>query len=369
MFEAALDQRRFSMSNETLATATTAAAEALRQWAAAALQSRSVGKRDAELVARCLVQTSLWGIDTHGIARLPHYLRRLGRGSIEARPELKLERTGPATASVDGGHGLGMVVCDFAMDQAIQCAEEAGAGIVGCYHSSHCGAIGLYGRQAAARGMIGIAFTHSDAFVAPHNGRRAFLGTNPICIAVPSAEGQPVCLDTATSTIPFNRVMNARREGETLPPDVAIDADGEMTTNADAASALLPFAEHKGYALGFMIDVLCGLLNGMAFGPHITAMYDDLDARRNLGSLMIAIDPRRFFGGDRLADEVARMAAEARAMPARPGTEVMAPGDPEYRTERERLRAGIPIEPGLAAEIRDWSAQLGIEPPPMSLAS
>ncbi|WP_109995204.1 Ldh family oxidoreductase [Salinisphaera sp. LB1] len=344
---------------------TTVAAPALRRWTAAALRRQSLGERDAELVARCLVQTSLWGIDTHGIARLPHYLQRLARGSIEARPELKMERTGPATASLDGGHGLGMVVCDFAMDQAIQCAEQAGAGVVGCYHSSHCGAIGLYGRQATARGMIGIAFTHSDAFVAPHNGRRAFLGTNPICIAVPSAQGQPICLDTATSTIPFNRVMNARRDGEALPPDVAIDADGEMTTDSEAASALLPFAGHKGYALGFMIDVLCGLLNGMAFGPHITPMYDDLDARRNLGSLMIAVDPRRFFGGETLADEVARMAAEARAMPSRPGTEVMAPGDPEYRTERRRLRSGIPIEPGLAAEIRDRSTQLGIEPPSM----
>lgn len=349
------------MQNETETVAV--AAEELRRWAAAALQCQSLDERDAELVARCLVQTSLWGIDTHGIARLPHYLQRLARGSIEARPELKMDRTGPATASVDGGHGLGMVVCDFAMDQAIQCAEEAGAGVVGCYHSSHCGAIGLYGRQAAARGMIGIAFTHSDAFVAPHNGRRAFLGTNPICITVPSADGQPVCLDTATSIIPFNRVMNARRDDDTLPPGVAIDTDGEMTTNAEAAAALLPVGQHKGYALGFMIDVLCGLLNGMAFGPHISPMYADLDARRNLGSLMIAIDPRRFVGGDTLAGEVARMAAEARAMPSRPGTEVMAPGDPEYRTEQRRLRSGIPIEPGLVAQMQDWSAHLGIAPP------
>ncbi|MDA3922000.1 MAG: Ldh family oxidoreductase [Salinisphaera sp.] len=356
------------MRNGTVPSQTVIAADELRTWAAETLRRKLVDDRDAKLVARCLVQTSLWGIDTHGIARLPHYLRRLERGSIEARPTLQVERTGAATASVDGGHGLGMVVCDFAMDQAIKCAEDAGAGVVGCYHSSHCGAIGLYGRQAAARGMIGIAFTHSDAFVTAHNGRDAFLGTNPICIAVPSAEGQPVCVDTATSMIAFNRVMNARRDGTTLPSGVAVDDAGETTTDAQAAAALLPFAEHKGYALGFMIDVLCGLLNGMTFGPHITPMYEDLGQRRNLGSLMIAVDPRRFFGAETLADEVARMAREARLMPARPGTEVMAPGDPEYRTERERLHSGIPIEPGLAEQIHDWSQRLDIAPPQFATA-
>ncbi|KEZ77395.1 malate/L-lactate dehydrogenase [Salinisphaera hydrothermalis C41B8] len=369
MFGVVFDHRTTPMRDETGLTSDVVDADALRRWAAEVLQRQNLGVEDATLVANCLVQTSLWGIDTHGIARLPHYLNRLDRGSIEAKPALKIERTGPATASVDGGHGLGMVVCDAAMNQAIQCAEEAGAGVVGCYHSSHCGAIGLYGRQAAARGMIGIAFTHSDAFVAPHAGRHAFLGTNPICIAVPSAEGEPVCLDTATSIIPFNRVMNARRDGVSLPPGTAIDAEGEPTTDAEAARSLLPFAEHKGYALGFMIDVLCGLLNGMTFGPHIAAMYGDLEARRNLGSLMMAIDPGRFFGGDALAVEVARMAAEARAMPAREGAEVLAPGDPEYRCERQRRRDGIPIEPGLAAEIRDWSQRLHIEAPPLRAAS
>lgn len=365
MFKVAFDHHIAPMCHENGPIPDVVDAGALRRWAADALQHQRLTQQDATLVADCLVQTSLWGIDTHGIARLPHYLRRLEKGSIEARPELKIERTGPATASVDGGHGLGMVICDAAMSQAIECADEAGAGVVGCYHSSHCGAIGLYGRQAAARGMIGIAFTHSDAFVAPHEGRHAFLGTNPICIAVPNADGEPVCLDAATSIIPFNRVMNARRDGISLPPGTAIDAQGEPTTDAEAACSLLPFAGHKGYALGFMIDVLCGLLNGMAFGPHIAAMYGDLEARRNLGSLMMAIDPRRFFGGDALAGEVARMAAEARAMPAREGAEVLAPGDPEYRCEQQRSRDGIPIEPGLAAEMRDWSQRLNIEAPPL----
>lgn len=364
MFEPAPNQTSNTMVESSLSDSVPIAADVLREWAAAALGCRGLDDEHAALVAGCLVQTSLWGVDTHGIARLPHYLDRLGRGSIEARPALSFEKTGAATGSVDGGHGLGMVVCNFAMDHAIALAGEAGAGVVGCYRSSHCGAIGLYCRQAARAGMIGIAFTHSDAFVTPHNGRAAFLGTNPICIAVPSADGPPVCLDMATSTIPFNRVMNARRDGETLPDGVAVDDQGETTTDPNAATALLPFAGHKGYVLGFMIDVLCGLVNGMDFGPHLTPMYDRLDERRNLGSLMIAIDPSRFAGGPTLAAEVARMAAEVRAAPARPGTDVMAPGDMEIRSEQARGAHGIPVEAGLAAQIREWSRTLGIAEPP-----
>jgi ureidoglycolate dehydrogenase (NAD+) len=315
---------------------------------------------DARRVAESLVQTSLWGIDSHGIARLPHYLRRIQTGSIEARPVMRFTATGPCTGTLDGGHGLGILVCHQAMQEAIRMARTHGVGVVGCHHSTHCGAIGLYGRQAAREGLIGVAFTHSDAFVVPHGGRAAFLGTNPLCITVPSDEGPPVCLDMSTAATTMNRIMNARREGQPLPSGVALDRKGRPTTDAQAVAALLPMGGHKGYALGFLIDVLCGPLNGMPFGPHIPIMYGDFSARRHLGSLMIAVDPLRFAGGRSLSTVVARMAREARQQPpAAPGREILVPGDPEYRAERTRLRRGIPVEPGLQQELRRAS-----HPPP-----
>ncbi len=327
-------------------------AETLQRWAVEKLKVRGLSETDAVLVARSLVQTSLWGIDSHGIALLPHYLRRLEARSIEAKPRMRFTETGPCTGRLDGGHGLGIAVCERGMREAIRLAKSNGVGIVGCHHSNHCGAIGLYGRQAAEAGLIGIAFTHSDAFVAPHGGRRAFLGTNPICITVPSAEGPPVCLDMATSAITMNRIVNARREGHPLRPGVALDGRGRPTTNPEAVKGLLPMAEHKGYALAFLIDILCGPLNGMPFGFQIPAMYGDLSVRRSLGSLMMAVDPRRFAGGQTLPIVVAEMVKEARRQPAAaPRGEVLVPGDPEYRTEKVRRRKGIPIEPGLYQEL------------------
>ncbi len=325
-------------------------AEILEEFAVGRLEQCGVPTADAGVVARSLVQTSLWGIDSHGIARLPHYVRRLQAGSIETRPVFYFQRTGPCTGQFDGGHGLGILVCRRAMQEAIALARENGAGIVGCRHSSHCGAIGLYGRQAADEGLIGFALTHSDAFVVPTHGKFAFVGTNPICIAVPSASGDPICVDMATSAVPINRVMNARRTGSLLPEGLAFDDRGDPTVDPNRVAGLAPAAEHKGYALGFLIDILCGPLNGMPFGPHIPAMYGDMAVRRNLGSLVAAIDPGRFAGGNALAETVARMAEEARRQP-RQDCEVMAPGDPEYRAQRRRQREGIPLDAALMQEL------------------
>ncbi len=329
---------------------TNVSAEVLKDFAVRRLEQCGVSTADAETVAGGLVQTSLWGIDSHGIARLPHYIRRLQAGSIEARPILHFEATGPCTGQLDGGHGLGIVVCHRAMQEAIALAKLNGVGIVGCNHSSHCGAIGLYGRQAADEGLIGIAFTHSDAFVVPTHGKFAFVGTNPICIAVPSTSGEPVCVDMATSAVPINRVMNARRQGTLLPEGLAFDEHGDPTVDPNCVAGLTPAAAHKGYALGFLIDILCGPLNGMPFGPHIPAMYGDMTVRRNLGSLVAAIDPNRFAGGAMLAETVACMAEEARRQPSR-DREVMSPGDPEYVSQRQRKGDGIPIDAALMEEL------------------
>ncbi len=338
-------------------------ASALTPWAGLCLQRVGLDAADAGTVSRSLVQTSLWGIDSHGVARLGHYMARIRAGSIAARPQMRIEDTGPCTAKMDGGHGLGIVVCTAAMSHAIGMAQAQGVGIVGIGESSHCGAIGLYTRQAASAGLIGVAFTHANSIVAPTGGTQKLLGTNPVSIAFPNPGGSPICLDMATSSIPWNRVMNARREHQPLPSNVAIDVGGNVTTDADAAVALLPLGGHeyghKGYALALMIELLCGPLNGMPYADRIAPMFSALDARRHLGSLVMAIDPARFAGGPTLAESVREFVATLRRQPG----DVQYPGEPEERRAAVRIREGIPIEPGLWAEFGDWSSRLDVPLP------
>jgi ureidoglycolate dehydrogenase (NAD+) len=352
-------------ANPRRSSRSTIPAEAIAEWAADCLVALGVSKNDAQRIAASLVQTSLWGIDSHGVARLGHYFARLKAGSIEPRPKIRIRRTGPCTAQVDGGHGHGIVVCHRAMDEAITLARKNGLGAVGVSNSTHCGAAGLYGRQAARAGLIGIAFTHSDAFVAPHRGTKKFLGTNPICITIPTGDPErPICLDMATSAVPFNRIMNHRRENRLLEAGWALDKRGKPTTDPHAVECLLPLAEHKGYALAFVIDLLCGPLNGMPFGPHIPQMYRQLSKRRRLGSFYLAIDPTRFAGGKSLPRIAKVMAKEARSQPrARKNDSVLVPGDTELSKAEERKREGIPVEPGLRLEMERWSKRLGAQVP------
>lgn len=338
--------------------------DSLIQWGQECLKSIGVSQKDAQFVSESLVQTSLWGIDSHGIARLPHYMNRIKAVSINPKPTIKTKISGPCSANVDGDHGLGIVVVGEATKESIKLAKKNGVGVVGVRESSHCGAIGIYGRMIANAGLIGITFTHSDSFVAPHNGYKKFLGTNPICITVPNEEGPPVCLDMATSAIPFNYIMNARNENRNIPNNVAYNVDGDETENPNDVTALKPMAEHKGYALAFMIELLCGPLNGMPFGLNISSMYEDLTKRRHLGSFVIAIDPMRFFGGEGFSQTVALMVKSARMQQVKDKEQpVLAPGDDQYATEKLRLEDGIPVESGLLEQITDWSEKLDVKLP------
>jgi ureidoglycolate dehydrogenase (NAD+) len=352
------------MSRHPIAAgATHVAATALQDWAFACLHALSMSPGDARLVAESLVQTSLWGVDSHGVARLPHYFDRLRRGSINPRPQIHCRRTGPCTSQVHGDHGHGIIVAFRANTEAMKLARLNGVGAVGVSDSSHCGAMALYTRAAARQGLVAMAFTHADRVAAPHGGTRAFFGTNPISIAFPRAGGEPVCLDMATTSIPWNRVMNARREGHALPPGMTIDAEGRPTTDAHAARALLPLGGadygHKGYGLALVIDLLCGPLNGNPYGPHIPPMFEALDTPRHLGAFFIVLDPMRFAGGPLLAEVVARLAGELAEEPGSP----MVPGDPEIAREAQRRKNGIPVEPGLAAQMREWSDVLKVSAP------
>src|SRR5690606_28626267 len=125
----------------------------LRDWGRRCLAAMRVPEADATVLADSLVQTSLWGVDSHGIARLPHYLNRLAHGSIDPCPDVRIERSAPAAAHVHGARGLGIVVAHRANQLAMDLAREAGVGAVGVSDSSHCGAVGLYSRAAAQCGL------------------------------------------------------------------------------------------------------------------------------------------------------------------------------------------------------------------------
>lgn len=336
--------------------------EGLTAWAVACLERVGVPPPEAKLVAESLVQTSVWGIDSHGVLRLTHYLRRLTIGSITPAATPVVMRTGPVTAQVHGEDGLGIIHASLGMETAIEMARQNGVGVVGVGHSSHCGAMGLYTRMAAREHLVGIAMTHSSSVVVPHGGTRKYFGTNPVSVAFARQGGEPICLDMATSQVAWNKVHNARMENRALDEGLAVDGNGEPTTDPHAARAAVPLGGpvygYKGYGLAFMIDLLCGAMNGMTFGRHINSMYDELDRPRKIGHLLMAIDPGRFAGGDTLEATVDAVVEDLKSQ-----GEIQYPGEPELREERERTASGIPIDDAALKDMIAWSEKLGVTPP------
>jgi ureidoglycolate dehydrogenase (NAD+) len=335
--------------------------ERLTAWAVACLQKVGVPPEEAKLVGESLVQTSVWGVDSHGVLRLTHYLRRMTIGSISPSAAPVVMRTGPVTAQVHGNDGLGIVHATLGMEEAIEMARESGVGVVGVGHSSHCGAMGLYTRMAAKEHLVGIAMTHSSSVVVPHGGKKKYFGTNPISFAFARKSGEPLCLDMATSQIAWNKVLNARIENYALEPGVAVDAAGVPTTDPHKATAGIPLGGvtygYKGYGLAFAIDILCGVMNGMTFGRHINGMYEELDKPRKIGHLLMALDPARFAGGEKLEETVDAMIADLRTQ-----GEILFPGEPELIEEKQRLKTGIPIDAAAFADMNEWSNKLGVTP-------
>lgn len=346
----------------------------LRGFCGQLLTAAGLREADARRVAEMLVATNLRGTDSHGVARLPHYLRRIEHGSIKAKPDIRRELLGPSAARVDGDRGLGHLVMTDATQAAIELARKTGAGWVSVRESSHCGALALYGLEIADAGMIGLVFTHVDPMVLPFGATRAFCGTNPICITAPQAPSHAdhlasgaLCLDMATSKVPWNTVANAAMEGVAIEPGWAVDAAGNDTIDAARVASLYPTGEYKGSGLGLLIDVLCAMLGDSPYGPDIPKMYGDPAQPRQLGGLVGAIDISRFVPLLRFHTRVSELVERwCDLPPCQPGGQVLFPGQPELIERENRLREGIPLGPQLLREFDDLAVQYGLSPLPIA---
>lgn len=299
----------------------------------------------AEYVAEGLVSTSLRGVDSHGIRLLPHYLEGVRRGRINPDPVFRFNKTSPSTGMLDADHTFGHAAGIVAAEKAVRLAEKAGSGHVAVYNSTHFGAAAYYSIEIAKHDMIGVSFTHADALVRSHGGVRPFLGTNPLSFAAPCDGEGPFCLDMATSAITFNRIRQLRESGLKAPDGTGADITGSETIEPNEIEMLLPVGAHKGYGLGMMVEILCSMLTGMPYGPHITNMFKaSMSEKRFLAHFVMAIRIDCFQDKDIFKKRLARMIRELRNEPRASDKEpVMVAGDPEKRAAKERLSSGIPL--------------------------
>jgi (S)-3,5-dihydroxyphenylglycine transaminase len=329
------------------AAAPTAPAEALTLLVERALKRRGLPEEHAVLAARDLVETSLRGIDTHGLRLLPAYLEELAGGRAKAVPQIRWDAGSPAARRMDAGGALGLVAGRIAAAEAARLARRYGVGTVAVCNSNHFGAASIYAMAIARQGLVGLAGSNADALVAPFGGVRPALGTNPLSLAAAGEDGELFCADFATSQAAYGRVKEYRERGWPLPPGWAVAVGGADASAAPAVAALAalkPLGGHKGQCLAMMVEILTALVAGAPAGHELSHFFAaPWDEPRQVSHFFLALDPGAFGDAGGFRRRLSSLLAFVRQEPGAAGLAVTAPGDPEARAAARRRREGIPL--------------------------
>jgi len=343
----------------------TVRAEIARAFIDDVFRAQGLPAADSTRIAELMTEADLTGADAHGIFRLPHYIRRLKGGAVNPTPNIKVNKTAPATALVDGDNGMGHLVMSRAAETAIDLARECGVAWVGATHSNHASTAGIYAEMPVHHGMIGLYAAIANAnHMAVWGGAELLLGTNPLGIGVPSGAG-PLVLDMATTVVSYGTVKKYALEGLTMPEGWFVNArTGEPLTDPkrSAEGVLLPIGGYKGAGLAMMLGLLAGTLNGAAFGKDVVDFNADETSETNTGHFICAVDIRRFIPLETFTAEVDRHMGDFHASQRLPGFDaIRLPGERRRQCRAERERDGIPLPDALAAQLDKLAGEMGVK--------
>jgi len=324
---------------------------------------------EAGIVADSLVQANVRGHDSHGVMRIPFYVGRVKAGGLNAGAKLTVVHETPSALVCDGGWGFGQPLCHNLMKRLMEKAAATGVATGTLRQSAHIGRLGEYAEMAAEQQMVSMicANTHGAAQrVAPVGGKRPRLGTNPLCIGVPRAEGGPFVLDFGTSATAEGKVRVKQIAGDKVPNGWILDPEGNPTNDpnqlyGDPPGTILPMGgdqAYKGFGLAFMIEMLCGGLSGGQ------CSYPNPPPPVGNCAWFLVIDPRQMAGVDHLTREVTQLESYTRSVPMIDGVnEVTLPGDPERRVLEQRRKSGIVIDDGNWKALLKLASELNVAPP------
>jgi len=338
------------------------AADTLRRFAEQILLSAGVPPHKAALVAATLVATNLRGVDSHGIQLLTFYVDQLLAGEMDAHTDGRVISESGSCLLFDGQNGIGQWVAELCCGHAVRIAKAQGMSMVVARESNHFGAANWWAQKMRDAGQIGIVICNASPIVPPWQGRQGRLGTNPICVALPG----PWLLDMATTTVAAGKVFKAMFNGQPeIPPGWAFDARGVPTTNTQEAykGMLMPLGGYKGSGLAMMVEILSAVLGGGAMSTEVGGIRFRGRTVR-VSQTFMAIDIARFMPVAEFTARMERLVNLIKSTPASPGyDEVLVAGEPELRTEAQRLRDGIPIADGNWESLVKTAERVKVEAP------
>jgi (2R)-3-sulfolactate dehydrogenase (NADP+) len=321
----------------------------------AALIANRTSDENARPTARALVAAEADGQKGHGLSRVASYAAQSRVGKVNGNAHPRLSQLKPGAVRIDADLGFAYPAIDLALASLGAIAKTQGIGVAAIHRSHHFGQAGAHAERLAAQGLIALVFANSPKAMAFWGGRKPMLGTNPIAFACPLRTGAPLVIDLALSVVARGKIVAAQKEGKTISPDWALDADGKPTTDAGAAlkGTMLAIGGAKGSALALMVEILAAALTGGHFGWEASSVLDEHGPAPMLGHVIVAIDADALSGGT----FIDRMDGLLKAVGEDPG--VRLPGLRRLENRARAAKEGLALTPALHAEIAALAGSAG----------
>ena len=331
-----------------------------------AFTAAGLPENDAETLASFMVKADLRGSDTHGVIRLPLYVRRIRAGGINAKPSIRVTNDRPSAALIDGDNGMGHLVMKRAAELAIEKAKTTGIGWVGARMSNHAGPAALYVTMPLKHDMIGLYFAvGSNNHLPAWGSSESLLGTNPMAVAVPAQDEPPIVLDMAPTVAAYGKVRLKAQRGEQMPVGWMIDKEGKPLTDPKRADEghLLPIGDYKGYGLSLIIGILAGALNRATIGREVIDFVKETGKAANTGQAIAALAVETFMPVGEFKRAVDGLIRDIHNSQKLPGVErIFLPGEQSHAKLVERRAHGVPIPKALRESLDAVARDLNIAP-------
>ncbi|HUI14074.1 MAG TPA: Ldh family oxidoreductase [Xanthobacteraceae bacterium] len=340
-------------------------AERLAAFILRAFTAVGVPPGDAQSLAKLMVEADLRGSDTHGVIRLPLYVRRLRAGGVNTTPNICVVSERPSAALIDGDNGMGHLVMQRAAELAIEKAKATGIGWVGARMSNHAGPAALYVTMPLKHDMIGLYFAvGSSNHLPPWGGSESLLGTNPMAVAVPALDEPPIVLDMSPTVAAYGKIRLKAQRGEPMPVGWMIDREGKPLTDPKRADEghLLPIGDYKGSGLSLIIGLLAGALNRAAIGRDVVDFVKEAGKPTNTGQAIAALSIEAFLPPLEFKQGVDRLIRDIRNSPRLPGVErIWLPGEQSHTKLLDRRAHGVPVPKALRESLDNVARDLNVE--------
>ena len=336
----------------------------LVDFVARAFVAAGLPQPDAQTVAGLMVQADLRGSDTHGVIRLPLYVRRIRAGGVNAKPNIRVVSDRPSAALIDGDNAMGHLVMRRAAHLAIDKAKATGVGWVGARMSNHAGPAALYVTMPLHHDMIGLYFAvGSNNHLPAWGSSESLLGTNPMAVAVPAHEESAIVLDMAPTVAAYGKVRLKAQRGEPMPVGWMIDKQGKPLTDPKRADEghLLPIGDYKGYGLSLIIGILAGALNRAALGREVVDFVKETGKATNTGQAIAAIAIDAFMPAADFKRNVDQVVRDMRNSQKLPGVErIYLPGEQSHAKLLDRRARGVPMPKALRDTLDTMARDLNV---------